>query len=145
MAVVTVKDVAERINKLEEKVNTDLSNISNEFNDLRRKVYIFIETMQNKLEPKMPSAPQQEQLVLDNRNEPWRLDFEEFAAYRDTVEANWADGGNVKTGKALAKTLNRVCGHSEGQLYIDWAKKSGRAAVKAFWISRGFRTTPTDL
>lgn len=87
-----------------------------------------------------PAAQQEE-----TRTEPWRMALEDFITFRDSCKADWNENGNAKVAQRLARALKRTSGHAEGQLYINWCAKVGRAAVKAFWISRGFAEVPEGL
>ena len=92
-------------------------------------------------QPTSTATPPQETL----RSEPWRLPLEQFVGWKTGIEQNWEPGGNSRVGQKLAMCLRRNSGHAEGQLYINWCNKMGRAAVKAFWISRGFSNIPDGL
>jgi len=96
-----------------------------------------------------PHAPRAEDAHIPGdetgRGEPWRLPLEEFINWKQGIEQNWEPNGNARVGQRLAKALRRTSGHAEGQLYINWCGKNGRAAVRAFWISRGFDSIPDGL
>jgi len=98
------------------------------------------EYLQSGLKPQ-----QQEEHKPELRAEPWRLPLEDFLSWREGIKQDWSDNGNSRVGQRLARNLKRSSGHAEGQLYIDWCGKVGRPAVKAWWISRGFKEVPEGL
>jgi hypothetical protein len=100
-----------------------------------QEVHIFL----NGDKPAAPTQPKQE--VLD----PWRMRLEDFVGFRDGCKPDWSDAGNARVSQRLAKHLKRTSGHAEGQLYINWCDKVGRAVVKQYWSSMGFSEIPGGL
>jgi len=86
-----------------------------------------------------------EKPTMEMRHEPWRLPLEQFVNWKSGIEQNWEPNGNARVAQRLAKALARTSGHAEGQLYINWCDKAGRAAVKTFWHSKGFDEVPEGL
>jgi hypothetical protein len=144
MAAITVRELEKEVIVLRQIINGVQMTVDKHYADNRAEFLRLQREIENYfrgvVETHTPTnAP------ANNRTEPWRLPLEEFVSYREGVKQDWSEGGNARVGKKLAAALKRTSGHAEGQLYMDWCKQVGRAAVKAFWIGRGFDGVPSGL
>lgn len=147
------KATSQRIEKLEDEVialklalNEAIARLSEDqainFVSLLRK----IEGQKPEVEKYVrPNREKAQQAGLHNRDEPWRTDKPTFDKMQAETTPNWEINGNARVAQRLAKHLNRTSGHTEGQLYLNWCEQVGVAAVKKFWIGRGFEGTPEGL
>lgn len=144
---------SQRIDKLEGEVTTlklalteAIARLSEDqainFVSLLRKIEGQKPEVEKYIKPNREKAKQQ---GLHDRDEPWRTDKPTFEQMQKETPPNWDINGNARVAQRLAKQLNRVSGHTEGQLYLNWCEKVGSAAVKKFWIGRGFEGTPEGL
>jgi hypothetical protein len=73
---------------------------------------------------------------------PWRIDAEEFAAFKEECAPSKR---NLAIAKLLAMNLKRVTTYYEGELYHEWREETPKEDVAKWWTEFNGQGIPTGL